>query len=220
MTFLKYLSIIISWTFLPFVVPVFGLYITLFLPSETIFLEQSNMFKLEDELKDNIMSVYALFSVIAPSISYISLKKRGIISSLEMENKDERYIPILIMMSYCLVMFTLFYIKDPHHILPHFIVSLPLSGAIVALIIAFVNNFIKLSLHLAGIGIVVGYLIAFNASHAYSDPKFVIIAIFLSGLLAAARLILKKHTLLEVSFGWIIAVSLSFLTNFFYESIF
>jgi hypothetical protein len=209
----------ISWMFLPFVVPVYGLYITLYTAAEPIGISEVNMYDLPVEVKEKIISVFIIISVIAPAISFYSLKKSGLISSIEMDKREERYIPIMIMIIYCLLIVAFFIYKVPDSIvLPHYLISLPLSGAIIAGLFAYLNKFYKLSLHTGGMGILVGYLVAFNANHLYSDPTFVVIAIIISGFVASARLFLQKHNLKEVFFGWIIAVLISFITNLFYEN--
>ncbi len=216
----RILANIISWVFLPFVVPVYGLLVTLFFPNEAIDITQSNLYELHPNLKMSVLNVFIIFSVVAPGISYFSLKRRGIISSLHMDIQKERSFPILIMMAYCLVMFTLFLLKDPNRLLPFYIVSLPLSGALLAVIVLLVNLRMKVSLHAAGMGILVGYLMAFNAQQVYAGPWFLLAAFVLSGIVGSARIFLHKHTLKEVIFGWIIAVIIAFCTNYFYADVF
>ncbi|NBU45854.1 MAG: hypothetical protein EBS34_00130 [Flavobacteriales bacterium] len=106
--------------------------------------------------------------------------------------------------------------KDPQHLLPSYVNSLPLTGAAVALAFAIINNWTKISLHAGGAGILVGYLVAFQANHIQSSVEPVLISVLLSGLIMSSRYILNKHTLMQLNIGWAVAAVFSFLLNYFY----
>lgn len=206
----------ISWLFLPFLTPIYGLWLTLYLPVEELTVESRSLFLLPQQIKNVILGIFLIFAVLAPSISYYSLYRRKLISSIEMDDKSERNAPLLIMFAYCMVMFTLFWYKDPSHLLPTYVSSLPLTGAAVALVFVIINNWTKISLHAGGAGILVGYLIAFHANHVQTPVIPVILSVIISGLILSSRFYLQKHTLFQLSLGWGIALMASFLINFLY----
>lgn len=207
---------IISWLFLPFITPLYGLWITLYLPAEEFSVETKSLYLLPSQIKKVVIGIFFIFAVLAPAISYYTLFRRKLISSIEMDDKEERNAPLFIMFAYCMVMFTLFWYKDPQHLLPSYVNSLPLTGALVALSFALINNWTKISLHAGGAGILVGYLVAFQANHVQSSVEPVIISVLLSGLIMSSRYILNKHTLMQLNIGWAVAAVFSFLLNYFY----
>ena len=210
---------LISWIFLPFLTPLYGLWLTLYLPVEELTVDTKSLYLLPPQTKHVILGIFIIFTVLAPSISYYSLYRRKLISSIEMDNQPERNAPLLIMFAYCMVMYTLFWYKDPQHLLPSYVNSLPLTGALVALVFVLSNRWTKISLHAGGAGILVGYLIAFHASHVLTPVGPVLLSVMLSGVIMSARKILQKHTLFQLFLGWFFAGVLSFFINYFYPAL-
>jgi len=210
---------IISWLFLPFLTPLYGLWITLYLPVEELSVEAKSMYLLSPQIKRVIFGIFFIFAVLAPSISFYTLFRKKLISSVELDDKSERNAPLLIMCAYSAVLFTLFWYKDPEHLLPSYVFSLALTGAVVAFVFVGVNNCTKISLHAAGAGISVGYLVAFSANHVQTPVGPVLISVLLSGLIMSSRFVLKKHTLLQLNLGWVLSAGISFFVNYFYPLI-
>jgi len=169
------------------------------------------MYQLPEELKGQLLTIFFLFSALAPGISFYLLHKRKIISTIDIEDSKERNFPLLIMFAYCMVLFSLFIFKVPNNILPKYFYSLPLSGAIVTAVFMLLNRWIKISLHAGGAGILVGYLSIFMFETIGFPIFFFIIAIIASGLTLSARLFLQRHTPLEVYSGWSLALIITFI---------
>ena len=205
------LAHIFSWLFLPLLMPFYGLYLSLYIPSKAVSLSSLNMYQLPEELKGQLLTIFFLFSALAPGISFYLLHKRKIISTIDIEDSKERNFPLLIMFAYCMVLFTLFIFKAPNNILPKYFYSLPLSGAIVTAVFMLINRWIKISLHAGGAGILVGYLSIFMIETIGFPIFFFIIAIIASGLTLSARLFLQRHTPLEVYSGWSLALIITFI---------
>ena len=205
------LAHIFSWLFLPLLMPFYGLYLSLYIPSKAVSLSSLNMYQLPEELKGQLLTIFFLFSALAPGISFYLLHKRKIISTIDTEDSKERNFPLLIMFAYCMVLFTLFIFKAPNNILPKYFYSLPLSGAIVTAVFMLINRWIKISLHAGGAGILVGYLSIFMFETIGFPIFFFIIAIIASGLTLSARLFLQRHTPLEVYSGWSLALIITFI---------
>jgi len=207
---------IISWVFLPLLMPVYGLYLTLFIVSQQKVLNELGMFDLPENLKWQLFYIFAIFSALLPGISFVALHKLKIISTIDMENQRERNIPLLVMFSYCMVLFTIFLIKAPDNILPKYFYALPLSGALVTASFMYINRWIKISMHAGGAGILVGYLITFLLEHNLFPFWLLIAAVFASGLTISARLYLNKHSPIEVYCGWTLALIVTLMCNYFY----
>ena len=210
---------IISWLFLPFLTPLYGLLITLYLPVEELTVEAKSMYLLSPQIKRVIFGIFFIFVALAPSISFYTLYRKKLISSIELDEKSERNAPLFIMFAYSVVLFTLFWYKDPEHLLPSYVNSLALTGAVVAFVFVWVNNWTKISLHAAGAGILVGYLIAFSANHVQTPVGPVLISVLLSGIIMSSRFVLKKHTLLQLNLGWFLSAGISFFLNYFYPCV-
>ena len=214
---MKIFSDIVSWVFLPLFMPVYGLLLAMYIPSnEDYILNEDSLYFLTDTAKQAILYMFFIFSVLAPGLSFLLLHKKKIISTIDMENQRERNIPMILMLSYCLVLYFLFIIKAQDNILPKFVYALPLSGVFVTLTYTFINRWIKISLHAGGAGILTGFLLAYASAQVEFETWILIAAILASGLTLTARLYLKKHTQLEVYTGWSLAVLLTFLVNTLY----
>ena len=214
---MKIFSDIVSWVFLPLFMPVYGLLLAMYVPSnEDYILNEDSLYFLTDQAKQAILYMFFIFSVLAPGLSFLFLHKKKIISTIDMENQRERNIPMILMLSYCLVLYFLFIIKAQDNVLPKYIYALPLSGVFVTVTYTFINRWIKISLHAGGAGILTGFLLAYAAAQVQFESWILVAAILASGLTLTARLYLKKHTQLEVYTGWSLAVLLTFLVNTLY----
>ena len=214
---MKFTAEFLSWLFLPLLMPIYGLIITMYVPSNQNYLfNEDSLFFLTSQAKTFILYMFFVFSVAAPGISFLVLRKRNIITTIDMENQGERSIPMIISLIYCLLLYFLFIYQFPSGVLPKYIYALPLSGVFVTTIFAFINRWIKISLHAGGAGILSGFMFAYAAEQAEFQFWILIFAILASGLTIAARLFLKKHTQLEVYAGWTLATLLTFCVNYFY----
>ena len=213
------LSHFFSWVFLPLLMPTYGLLLTLYFPSEPIVLNKNAIFLLPPEIKTQVLTLFFIFSALAPGLSFFALHKRKVISTIDMENQKERNIPLIIMFAYCIVLFLLFVYKAPNNVLPKYFYALPLSGALVTALFMFINRWIKISMHAGGAGILVGFLFAFFKEQLIFDFWIIIAAVIASGLTIASRLYLDKHRPVEVYAGWTLAMIITFICNYFYPFI-
>ena len=72
----------ISWIFLPLFMPIYGLLLTLYIPSQEFDISKPSMFEMEYSLKAQILFLFLVFVTIAPGVSFILMYKRGLLSSL------------------------------------------------------------------------------------------------------------------------------------------
>jgi membrane-associated phospholipid phosphatase len=214
---MKTLSHIISWVFLPLFMPMYGLLLAMYVPSNQDYLfNEDSMFFLTDPAKTAILYMFLIFSVLAPALSFVILRKRNIISTIDMESQAERNIPMFITLTYCLVLYFLFILKAQDNILPKYVYALPLSGVFVTASFTYINRWIKISLHAGGAGILTGFIFAYVAEQIEYQFWILIFVILASGITISARLYLKKHTQTEVYTGWLLAVLITFLINYLY----
>jgi hypothetical protein len=199
--------------------PVYGLLLTMFVPSNQDYLfNEDSLYLLNEPAKFAILYMFLIFSVIAPGLSFVFLKRRNIISTIDMENQRERGIPMFLMLAYCLVLYALFLYKAQNNILPKYIYALPLTGVFVTVFFTAINRWIKISLHAGGAGILTGFVFAFAMQQVEFQFWILIAVIIASGLTLSARLFLKKHTPLEVFTGWTLSVVITVAVIFFYPT--
>ena len=199
---MKFLAHFFSWVFLPLLMPSYGILISLFVPAYSTNIEMTSLYFAPIESKWALFTIFFLFSVVAPGISFILLHRFKVISTIDIERQGERSLPLVIMLVYSLVLFFLLVYKAGAGTLPRYFYALPLSGVAVTSIFLLINRWIKISLHGAGAGILLGFLIIFTRAQDAFSIWWVLSALLAAGLTMAARLYLRKHTSLEVYTGF------------------
>ena len=198
------LTQLISIILHPMFMPILALHLTLLvLPSIAFTLSQ------------NLLLIYGILifsTMVLPLISIFWLMQKGKVSSLEMSNHKERSLPLfktVIWMSfgYYLLQNLLFYTP---------ILKAELLGAIlIILLAAIISKFWKISLHLLGIGGVVGVFIALQIIHG-DFLYLLLLFILLSGLLGVARIKQKAHNYAQVYAGFLVGLSVELITLLVY----
>jgi hypothetical protein len=198
------LTKLISILLHPMFMPILALHLTLLvLPSLAFTLSQ------------NLLLIYGILifsTMVLPLISIFWLMQKGKVSSLEMSNHKERSLPLfktVIWMSfgYYLLQNLLFYTP---------ILKAELLGAIlIILLAAIISKFWKISLHLLGIGGVVGVFIALQIMHG-DFLYLLLLFILLSGLLGVARIKQKAHNYAQVYAGFLVGLSVELITLLVY----
>jgi len=198
------LTQLISILLHPMFMPILALNLTLLvLPSLSFTLSQ------------NLLLIYGILifsTMVLPLISIFWLMQKGKVSSLEMSNHKERSLPLfktVIWMSfgYYLLQNLLFYTP---------ILKAELLGAIlIILLAAIISKFWKISLHLLGIGGVVGVFIALQIIHG-DFLYLLLLFILLSGLLGVARIKQKAHNYAQVYAGFLVGLSVELITLLVY----
>ena len=214
---MRILSEVISWVFMPLFMPIYALALVMFVPSnQDYFFNIDCLFTLSLSGKFALLYWFFVFSVAMPGISFIILQRTKVIGSLELEERRERSIPIVIMLTYCLALYLLFVFKVGHGYISKFAFSLPLSGVCVTAIFFFLNRWKKVSIHAGAAGILTGFILACILQHIEYQLWMFTLAIVISGLVLTARLYLEKHTLLELVIGWLTGTLITFGVNYFY----
>ena len=210
---MKFLSNLISWIFLPLFMPVYALLLTMYIPSlEEGSFQNKTIYLLDPRLKLALLGIFFLFSFLAPAISLVILKRNNKISNLEIDNRSERFIPILITAIYSAVLAWFLMVKTPSGILPPAIYLLPAGGTFAILLVLVITRFDKISLHALGVGMLMGFLIAYFQTQAQFQLGILILATILSGVVMSARLFLGKHNLRQCLMGYFLGMLVIYLT--------
>lgn len=210
------LSKIFSWLFLPLFTPMYALIAILFVPSENPFCFYYDcLFMLTEPAKWALIYMFSIFLVVAPGLSFVIMYRWNMISTIEMDDKNERALPIIIMLMYSAVLYlAMLYISPPQ--ISRFIISFPFAGMLVVVAFYFLNKWKKISIHAAGAGIATGFILAYTLLHPYYSITMLALFVLMSGIVMTARVYLQKHTLFEVTMGWFTGVFITFMTILLY----
>ena len=159
-----------------------------------------------------IYGIVIFCTIILPLLSIFFLMRRGRVSSLEMSNHKERSPPLFrtaIWMSLGFFMLDSVLLYTP-------ILKAEILGAILIVLFAgIISRFWKISLHLLGIGGVVGVFIALQIMHG-DFLYLLLLFILLSGLLGVARIKQKAHNYAQVYAGFLVGLSVELITLLVY----
>ena len=197
------LSKFISFAFHPILMPTYA--ILLLFTFSPLFSEFMSI-----KQKTQIIKLVVVFTFLLPIFSVAILKKFKIVSSFYMENQKERRWPLLFTLGWFYLLLRLLETLHAHYI----IVTLMLGAMLILLISAIISNFWKISLHMLGIGGVLG---AFLAIHTlFGGNIFLIITLlFCAGLVGFARVNEDAHTLKQVYLGFLVGFCTEFLIFYF-----
>lgn len=212
-------SKIASWVFLPLFTPLYALAIVFFIPSEQApwLLEMDNLFFIQTAEKWSLLYNFFLFGTVIPGALLVFLHSRGLVSTIEIDDRRERSLPILIMGLCCMSLyFMLIYVSPETRYVPKFIYSLPLSGGISVGIFFLMTLWRKVSLHAGGVGIMTGFLMAYVGHMTSYEAWILPVAVIVSGITMSARVYLGKHTMMEVVVGWLTGTFVTFIVNYLY----
>lgn len=153
-----------------------------------------------------IYSVVFVSTIILPLAILPLLKSNNIITSYHLIDKSERVFPLLFSIMFYLLGFFILNKMPTGKLFPNLMLASIISIAIFALI----SIKWKISLHMAAIGGIIGFILAFAHRYSVDLSAFFIIAISLAGLLAFARLKLQMHNQVQVYIGFFAGAILMF----------
>lgn len=185
------LSNVLSWVFVPLLMPVYGT-ILAFSTSILAFVSPGTQFA--------FTLIVAAFNLIAPAIIFALLKKMNVISDIGLNKRRERTLPYAICILCLLGTAVFMWSKGA----PLWLVMFYGGGAAAGLVELVVNRWWKISVHAAGMAGVVALLIRILVS-GYPRPGimiWIIIAVIATGMLGSARVWLGRHTVTQVMAGY------------------
>ncbi len=209
-------SKIASWVFLPLFMPVYAIAAVMFIPSGHSFVELNGscMYSMDPTWKWTTLVFYFIFCAALPGISFFIMLLSGIVSTPEMDDRKERWLPMATTILYTALLYFLLLQRFQAVEEPKYILNLAIAGILVSLCFVPLNRWRKVSVHAAGAGIFTGFLIAYLAQHTYFSMWLAPLALVVSGTVMTARLYLEKHSLTEVSVGWSVGTFVTFAVNF------
>jgi len=187
----KFTSTVLS----PLLTPSYGLFMALSI-SPKVLDSNGARFKL--------MLIFFGITCVLPMATIAVLHNFKLIRDKRMIKKEERLLPYIAGTIYYAV--AVWYLAYTHE--PKWLVMLCAGGALACLISTVINQWWKISAHMAGIGGVLAMLWQINAMDLeVISPAwmlfFIFIAIGLCGVLGTARMLLKRHTLPQIIAGFL-----------------
>jgi hypothetical protein len=150
--------------------------------------------------------VFALTGVL-PLLVMLVFKKLGIITSVMLDEKDERTIPYMLIS----LMYLCCYFFAQKSSMPAILVLYLLVCSSIVVAVLLFNFKTKISIHMAALGSFAG-LIWQAQMHAYTDDRILLsLVIAATGATASARLFMEAHNYWQLFLGWITGFGILFL---------
>ncbi|MDE7152346.1 MAG: hypothetical protein K2O27_08820 [Candidatus Amulumruptor sp.] len=179
-----------SFIFSPLLAPTYGIVI--------VWLTTILMLLPGGTVRSLLLTVFSL-TCLVPLLLIGLLWKLGIVSDPGLNKRSERTWPFAISATgYAVVIFLMIHVNAPSWI------TMFISGGLVATIVAAIVNLRwKISIHLTGMGGLLGLMCRLYASHLVLFNGFAVMSaiIVATGLVGTSRLILNRHTPLQVVAG-------------------
>ncbi len=158
---------------------------------------------LQPEVKRLSLIVTALFTFVFPASMIIILYLTRVIHNIELHERKERVLPMAL--TIILYLFTFFVMRGIPQLTGGHIVFLfcPPVALFISLI---VNNFMKPSIHMAGIGVVAGTILVAAFIYGAEIQYLFILSVLVGGIVGSARLRLGLHRPKEILAGFVIGL--------------
>ncbi len=207
----------ISWLFLPLLIPIYALLITMYVPAqEFMFLGNNNLYVLNDEQKIALLYLFTLFSFLAPSLVIVFLFIQGKIGSVMLEKRKERIIPSLAVIGFGIALLTMIYRKIPVEMTGFGAISgLAWGSFFTVLLLTLLTLKFKVSLHAGGMGILCAFLLVYDVHMVDYNFPILVATFLISGLVMSMRMYLGAHNLWQSLIGYFFGFTLTFMATAF-----
>lgn len=139
-------------------------------------------------------------NIVAPAVSMLVMIKYGMLSSIELRNRRERFGPYLLVIFYYVLSYSMLRWKVSY--MPDTVFSFFLSVILSLAISLTINMYWKISVHMLAQGGVFGTLLALNVIHPNLDTLYPALSLLMAGITAYSRLYLDAHTHGQVYAGF------------------
>ena len=164
------------------------------------------------ETRKFIVYISFMMTIILPGLMFTLFYKLGWISDLNLTVRKERVIPTFIVLLLFFYMYYLIRIADG---MSKEFVSVSLGSILGILIANIVTTFWKISIHALGVFSVVGSLVAIFIATNEDLPIVAYVFTVIAVIVGLSRLVLKRHTPMQVLLGSILGFFSPFLASYF-----
>lgn len=168
----------------------------------TLLLMFSYLNQLDNHYRLAFAGIVVIFTWIFPLIAIYLYRRINGWTSHQMSRRERRFVPYIIN----IVCYGSLYILMRSLHIPTFLSTVVMSALLLQMVCALTNVWIKISIHAAASGAVVGMLMAFSLVFHFNAIAWLCLSILLSGAVCSSRMILKVHNYRELFFGVIIGL--------------
>lgn len=133
------------------------------------------------------------------------------IHPIHLLQREQRAVPYTITLACYLLCY---YVMTMAH-LPHLITGVAMAALAIEAVCAALNSFFKISTHTAGIGGVAGALQAFSMIFGFNPVWWLCVTLIVAGLVGTSRMVLRQHTLGQVTSGFMVGLLTAFVVVIF-----
>ncbi|HLG33656.1 MAG TPA: hypothetical protein VI757_02155 [Bacteroidia bacterium] len=145
-----------------------------------------------------LAAILLLNTIIIPGIASLVLTRKRIITSLEMNEANERRIPIIIISVCYIISCYMVRVFCPYK----FFYLIMLGAAAAAFVALIINYRWKISMHMMGMGGVTGIIAALMSTASNDISLLLMLQIILSGVIGSVRLAGHHHSGEQIYYGF------------------
>lgn len=190
---------IISVVFHPLLMPLYGILIILSAPTLFDFIPF--------EIKKLLFLIVLINNVFLPFSLMAYLRYRKLITSVVIDNREERILPLILTTFFYFVTVYIF-IK---YRIPVFLKMFVLTAAIISLAVMIINLWFMISIHAAGAGALLAMVLVLSFRMQTPLTWFLVPVVLIAGAVLSSRLLLNSHTPGEAWYGFFLGFSVTAL---------
>ncbi|MCA1747703.1 MAG: hypothetical protein LC655_08400 [Bacteroidales bacterium] len=168
---------------------------------------------LQPDVKRFTLIITVLFTFVFPASMIIILYITRMIDNAELQERKERVLPIAL--TIILYLFFFFVMRSIPQLSEGHVVFFMCPPAALIIVLVF-NRFMKPSVHMLGIGMLLGIILVLIMIYGAMLQGVFIVIVLAGGVLGTSRLILKLHTPGEVLAGFGIGFFVTIMVMTFY----
>ena len=163
--------------------------------------------QLPNSIQVIVLSILSVFTIILPLLTAIILQKFGVVKSIYMKTAEERKWPFLLSVLWYYLGFELL----SNIALPISLYLLMIGAMFVILVAHFITLRWKISVHMLGIGGVIGAMIGLSQRFQFNHFYLILVLFFVAGLIGYARLKTNSHNYRQVYIGFILGTMIEWI---------
>jgi membrane-associated phospholipid phosphatase len=148
-------------------------------------------------------------NIVAPALSMLIMIRYGMLSSIELRDRKERFGPYMLVIFYYVLSYVMLRWKGVY--LPETVYSFFISVVISLIVSMLINSFWKISVHMLAQGGVFGTLLGVNIIDPNMDILFPTLSLLMAGATGFSRVYLDAHTPGQVYAGFCLGTLVNFL---------
>lgn len=155
-----------------------------------------------------VLVVVYVFTIALPVLLIALYRRLNGLHRHQLTHREMRTVPYIIS-TLCYV----FCYQLMHYLgVPRFIVSVVLASVVLQMLCLLINMRYKISIHSAAAGAMNGALVAFSFIFHFDPTWWLCLTLIIAGCVGSSRLILRRHSLMEVNLGMAVGLVVGFVT--------